>query len=149
LSKLKTTEKCNCYIIALGINDMSEVTLGTIDDIGTENNTFYRNLAKIVTEILDYNEHAKIIFSTMASNSVSASPYNQAIIAIAEHYNLPYIAQYNDDFFKSAYYTGSMVDSHPTTATYGAMANALRRMIENCIAANQAYFNDINVFNDN
>ena len=145
LQKMKDSDPQQLYILTLGINDVTRGTaLGTINDI-TENyqnnpNTFYGNYGKIIEEILLKAPNSKIIMSTMANNSENYSSFNNAIIEIANHYNIPYIIQYNNDFFNSSYYLNNMVYGHPTSVIYAGMANAIDNLICKCLLDNIEYF---------
>ena len=143
LSLLNSTEPQQLYILALGINDyyhLGESYLGTVEGITSKTDTFYGNYAKIIESIQTKAPNAKIIISTIASNATLPALFNNAILNIAKHYNIPCIRQDKDDFFNNSYYTNNMVNGHPLAMVYSAMAKNLRRMIEQCMYDNPAYF---------
>jgi hypothetical protein len=149
LSALENEDPCDLYLLVLGINDRGiEGYLGSITDITSHESytdypdTFYGNYGKIFEQILEHAPAAKIIFSTMSGNVAGSDSklYNDAIIEIAEHYGVPVIKQYEDDFFKSTIYT-AMYGAHPTKAGQAGMATAFERMICKCVASNLTYFN--------
>lgn len=148
LNKLLNTEKCNLYVIVLGINDKKTAAdVGTINDIGTEVDTFCRWYSDIITSILAYNEHAKIIVVKGMNNATEDYVrINNAMQDIAEHFGLPTVAQYEEPYFVSDYFKNSLVSGHPTPSSYGGMANAMTKILERCIAENQLYFYDINYY---
>ena len=76
------------------------------------------------------------------NNDTNYINFNNAIVEIANHYNIPIIYQYNDYYFQSSNYLNGMVNSHPTSVGYGEMAKALERLINECISNNRTYFND-------
>ena len=151
-AKLEADNPCDLYYLVLGINDSAEdrdgQTLGEPEDMDYvgENppNTFYYNYAQIVKCIEAKAPKAKMIFVEMAKNSeVRYAPYNTAIRTIAEHFSIPCMAEYNDLFFNTSYYTSHMVQGHPTTQIYGGMAKAIERMTQKCMYENAEYFNTI------
>ncbi len=150
LTKLNNSTSENLYILALGINDagLGSSYLGTISDINDSDpslnaDTFYGNYGKIIEAIKTKSPNAKIIMSTMAKNSSSYEiSYNEAIVNIANHYSIPIIYQYSDEYFKSSLYLNRLYVNHPTAQGYSGMAKELQRLIEECIVNNPSYFND-------
>lgn len=139
---VQQTEKCSVYLIALGINDHSciasgSLSLGTSDDIGTDNASFYGYFSKIITNLQSYNSNLHAIVLLPAQNYSDINPAEQAI---AEHYGIPYIALKDHQFFSSSLYT-NMTGGHPTTVAYSGMATAIEELINTCLANNVAYFN--------
>lgn len=81
------------YYIALGTNDtnasFTDYSLGTVDDIGTNNESFYAYYYKIIQRIKEINPSAKIIVCSLYSNTVN---YNNAIKYFADNYtNIYYL----------------------------------------------------------
>lgn len=138
------------YYLALGINDVYSLGinyLGVITDITDHESyadygdTFYGNYGRIIEQIQTHAPHAKIVMFTCASTTGNYPAFNNAIIEIAEHYNIPYIVQADDPFFHSEIYT-NMSGSHPTAIGYSGMAVAFERLLNKCIVNNQNYFYD-------
>jgi lysophospholipase L1-like esterase len=149
LPLVKATAAQQLYLIALGINDVNTLGtsyLGTISDItptyANNPDTFYGNMARIIEQIKEYAPNAKIILSTMATNTGDFLTYNQAIIAIANHYGIAYIEQYNDTFFTGSFYKDNLISGHPTAPVYVGMAKAFMRLINKCMQNNLNYFKD-------
>lgn len=149
LTLLLETEPQNIYYLMLGINDKSKHGvdyIGTIADIKpdfTQNaDTFYGNYGKIIEYIKTHAPYAKIIMSTMTGKTGSNKSFNDAIEAIAEHFGIPCVKQYEEDFFQSNFYKDNIVTDHPTAPVYSGMANALQKMFEDAIVKNVGYFND-------
>ena len=145
LNLLNSSEPQQLYICALGINDYSrlgESYLGTIADIETKADTFYGNYAKIIEAIKTKAPNSKIIMLTVTEITDIANRYNNAIINIANHYNIPYLVQNDDPFFTSSFYRNNMVNGHPLAIVYSSMAKTFRRMIEKCMYDNLSYFRD-------
>lgn len=153
LELLLSSEAKGLYIIALGINDVSEINagrydLGTISDFDINNfddtpDTFYGNMAKIIGNVLTKSPNCKIILSTMANNYQNTNiAVNNAIVACAGAAEIPVIKQYEDVYFTSDYYNNGMISGHPTAPVYGGMATAIERLINECISDNYDYFYD-------
>lgn len=148
LPLLLSSEAENIYYLALGINDyysLGQSYLGTIADITndyTQNpDTFYGNYARIIEQIQEHAPHAKMVMFTVANTDTVPQMFSDAIIEIAEHYNIPYIVQADDSFFRSEIYT-NMVGSHPTAIAHSGMAEAFERLLKKCIVNNRTYFAD-------
>lgn len=149
LSLLLSTEPQNIYYLMLGINDKTKhgvEYIGTISDIKADYaqnaDTFYGNYGKIIGNIMTYAPNAKIIMSTMTGTTGTNKQFNDAIEAIAAHFDIPCVKQYENDFFNSNFYKNNIVVSHPTAPVYSGMANALQKMFEDAIRDNVTYFND-------
>ena len=145
LKLLNSSEPQQLYICALGINDyyhLGESYLGTIADIQTKADTFYGNYAKIIEAVKTKAPNAKIIMLTTSGTDAIARKFNNAIIDIAKHYNIPYLIQNDDPFFASSFYRNNMVNGHPLAIVYSSMAKTFRRMIEKCMYDNLSYFRD-------
>lgn len=149
LTLLQADEAQQLYVFALGINDVYKLGteyLGTINDITSdyENNpdSFYGNYGRIIEQVKIHAPNGKIILSTMAENSGDCAMFNAAIVAIAGHYGVPCIKQYEDEFFTSAFYTEHQVQGHPISVVYSGMAKAITRLIESTMVVHYGYFND-------
>ena len=151
LSKLLSDEASDCYLLALGINDVYNLGhdyLGSITDIKndyTQNaDTFYGNYGKIISNILINKPSAKIIMLTITSNSDECTDFNNAIIEIANHFNIPYGVTMDDEFFSSDCFTRK-IGGHPTCVGYSGMGEAYDRVISKCITNNIDYFKTLNI----
>lgn len=138
------------YIIALGINDVSKLgndqPLGTISDMNLDYSqnpyTFYGNYGKIIGNIKTHAPKAKIILSTIPYNEESAMQINNAIISIANHFELPCLMVHADKFFRSEYYWDNFEQDHPKSFMYGATANAYERLICDSLKNDTSYWGD-------
>lgn len=134
------------YIINLGSNDTNNYGidyLGTSADIGTDADTFYGKLSKIITTIQAHAPNAKIIVDEIRTNNTDVrKAFNEAIRVVAAHYSLPTIVVWADPLMTDPIYT-SMVGGHPRYMGYAAMAGAYQRMIEQCMRDNSSYFNAV------
>lgn len=153
LSYLQSNDAQGLYIVALGINDYTEInagrySLGTESDFDLSNyqstpDTFFGNMCKIIGYVKAKSPNAKIILSTMALNNTTLrKSINDAIIRCAELANIVSVKQYEDVYFQSDYYTNGMVSGHPTAPSYSGMATAMERLIDNCMNDNYSYFYD-------
>ena len=148
LSRVLASEIKNLYICALGLNDTKLGTsyIGSISDIHDEDytlnaDTFYGNYGKIIQQIKEYAPNCKIILSTMANNTDSTNiAFNNAIIGIANHFNIGLIKQHEDSYFTSTIYLNNMVCGHPISINYSGMAKAIQRLIEKQMQSNPSYY---------
>lgn len=93
LPKAQSIGRAQAYIIGLMINDISQtyhVDLGTINDIGTNNNTYYAQMAKIIRELNSINPDAKIFVNTCPRSGSDYDAYNQAVRDIVDLYDASY-----------------------------------------------------------
>ena len=149
LSRLLSKPIEDIYYLVLGINDVSLGLnyLGTLSDITQYKSkefyadSFYGNYGRIIENIKEHAPNSKLIIFTMVNNDNLYLDYNRAIIELANYYNIPYIEQYDDDFFKSDIYL-NMSGSHPRAIAYSGMCNAFERLIKKCIINNFDYFKD-------
>lgn len=151
LSKLNSTEDCDLYILALGINDFYGIG---IDYIGNESDmasatadTFYGNYAKIINAIKAKAPNSKLMIANIAIritadalNKTVIKAFNEAIVNISEYFEIPLIDQCNYEYFQSAEYQNNMYYGHPTAVGYSAMATALENCISMSMIENKAYF---------
>ena len=157
LTLLNSSEVQDLYLIALGINDVGEVTgsdpsyetLGEITDIDLDNpssnpNTFYGNYGKILSAIKTKAPDSKVVLITIPKANTSGNKtINDAIIEISETYDLPVIISHKNPIFTSTYFANEKsANGHPTCSGYGTMALAYELMLEECIATYYDYFKD-------
>ena len=137
------------YILALGINDNTQINagtlaLGTLADITsdyTQNpESFYGNYGRIVGNIFNHAPKAKIVILSIARPT--ERQMDTHLIAIANKLGLPYIQLTDDPYFESGLFYGSMSGNHPLAYGYAGMANAIQRLLETGIANNTTYFAD-------
>ena len=98
LTKMKQeTILPSAYYIALGTNDSNHIDLGTIEDCGTDAQSFYGLYSKIIKEVQAFNPHAKIFCCSLyyrVSNNTEG--YCNAIKEMSDKYGCYYI-----DFFSN------------------------------------------------
>lgn len=133
------------YFIALGINDsLQNLTVGTVADIKddyTQNGeSYYGWYGSIISQVQAHAPKAKIVLVKIWTNGTSKIPYDNAIDEIAEHFELPVINPFDDDFFNSSLYLDNMVSGHPTPMTYPCIGLAMERLFSRCVIENPDYF---------
>lgn len=136
---LKETKPLDLYIIALGINDcysLGKEYLGTANDINFQNcdkneDSFYGNYAKIISEIRSYSASSEIILLTMYGNDWEDAVYfNEAIIEISELFEIPCIRLHEHSFFQSELCKNNMIDFHPTLLGYSEMSKVIEELLK-------------------
>ena len=150
---LNSSEAQNLYIIALGINDVysilknDESYIGSESDIGTDNNTLWRNMAVIINACYTKNPNARIVILGIADRTDGNANWqrlheleNSGLKAIAEHYNIPYKSMMDEEYFKTDFYKNNMIGGHPTAINYSGMAVAIEKMVEDLMKEYPGYF---------
>lgn len=149
LPKLLDSPQQQLYIIAFGINDYNRIldgsyTMGDASDIKedyTQNpDTFYGNYARIINSIMNYAPYCKIVCCGAMRSAQMA--INTNIEEIANICGVPYIRPLDDNFFVSLFYQTSIYDGHPVAYAYAGIAEAVERLINNCVIINRDYFDD-------
>lgn len=157
LSKLLNDDnKCNVYVIGLGINDPSIPNyLGSINDINlsdfTQNaDTFYGNYAKIIGYIKQVQPKAKIFMLTMP---VDYGDYLTAIRNIANLYeNDVYLIDLNKDYYDeytTGFITNNKRDGHYNAIAYNYMGELLYKALTNYMINNSEKFKQIEFIGTN
>ena len=155
LTKAQSTGVVQAYIIGLGINDSSSnpnlhIDVGTSSDIGTDNDTYYGNLSKIIRELKTISSQAKIFLLTRPqSGTTYNSTYNEAVRDIAEAYESTYdvtlVDLYSDynDLFTNSSLTGDALAGHYTAIGYEQFAEILAYCLSDTINKNISDFQDV------
>ena len=157
LTKLLNTDKQDLYLLVLERNDFNieyrgeTGYIGSIADItnhslGNYPDTFYGNYATIIESILNYTENSKLIMITGDYKNTLGTQYNNAMVEIANHYNIPVMKQLDDSFFNSTLYRDNWpIGGHPGVIQYNGMLNAISRLFDKCVKENTEYFKITNV----
>lgn len=151
LAAAQTAGLAQAYIIGLMINDQGEtahVDVGTIDDIGTENETYYAGMSKIIRELNAISETAKIFVLTCPNTASSYAPYNQAVRDIVEAYAETYPVHLIDlyamrNLFSNASLTGDFIGGHYTAVGYEQFAEIMSYAISDYINHHVSDFQNI------
>lgn len=117
---------CQCYIIALGVNDIHNVNqdIGSVDDIKEDcflnADSFIGYYAQIIQRLKIIQPRAKFFLMTMPRedsrrNEEKSLAHRKAIFDIAEHFDNTYVLDiyqygpaYNDEFKKKFFLGGHM-----------------------------------------
>lgn len=141
------------YFYAMGINDSEKKYvdtessvldhLGTISDIKPDYsknaNTFFGYYGKIVAQMMEHAPNAKHCMILIPIKDGYKEQFNNAIIEIANHFNIPYINPFDDEFFESNVYNNK-ASGHPTRMGYVGMGLAYERLFSKCVNENSDYF---------
>lgn len=147
LKKLNESDPQDIYYLCLGINDyfgLGDSYLGIESDIESGADSFYGNYGKIIKAIKAKAPLAKIIMFGIAITPGDSHDrqqrFSDAQQKIAEHFNIPFISENDDELFSSDYYTKSMGSGHPSSYLYGAISEAFERLIQRAVYRNRDYF---------
>ncbi|MDO4944763.1 MAG: SGNH/GDSL hydrolase family protein, partial [Ruminococcus sp.] len=151
--------KCQCYIIGLGVNDARTAALGSAEDITSdttaEQTSFYGAYAKIIYLLKDINPNAKIICLTNPRSNTGGdvNGFNNAIKYIsAEHFGkddnvfLLDLTAYSDLFSNANGIIAkdhTAVGSHYSPIGYRAIANVMEYAVDQLMTENQERFADV------
>lgn len=145
LPSVLSDSTCDFYFLALGINDVGLGTsyIGTVADINddyTQNaDTFYGNYGKIIAQVKAHSPKALFCLIKVPLCGTNVKEFSSAIEGIGEHFGIPVIDPYDDEFFKTSVYE-NMNDGHPTLLGYTGMALAYERLLSKAIYDNPTYF---------
>lgn len=153
LPKARTSGKSQAYIIGLMLNDISDsdrhVDLGTINDIGTEAQTYYGGMSKIVSELLTISPNAKIFIQTCPRTDGNFPSYNQAVRDIVSYYrqtntNIHCLDLVNYiDLYNTTSLTGDSWHGHYTAMGYEQFAEILNYILSDYINNHISEFRDV------
>lgn len=143
LSKLKADTACNLYVTCFGrSNDANRGAdkLGTITDIGTNADTYYRYYGDIITEIQTYAPKALIIMACNDGDTEVRHLYYNATKEIALYYGLPFIDWHDDYWYTDSFLIDGLKSNHPTPVQYSGIAQCFERLFSKCVASYYEYF---------
>jgi hypothetical protein len=155
LPAARTAGKAQAYIIGLMINDTAPATdtahhvdLGTPSDIGTENNTYYAGLSKIIRELNEISPTAKIFVNTCPKTSSVYTGYNTAVRTIVETYKNTYPVHCIDlanhsDLYSNSSLTGDYINGHYTAIGYEQFAEIYALLLSDYINTHISEFQDV------
>ncbi len=154
LKKAKSSGVSQCYTIGLGLNDASDraehVNVGTVDDIGTDKQTYYGGYSKIIRELHTISPNSIIFCFTMPFENDTNAPYNKAIVDICNSYKATYKTYVIDLRKYTKYYNfntvqNNAVGGHYSPAGYQQMAEITCKAISDCINNNYTDFYNVNL----
>ena len=149
--------KCQAYIIGLGINDGSDWSQtatqpGNAADIGTDNDVYIAYYYKIVQQCLSVNPLAKVFCLTMPNRG---NDYNAAVRIVVNHCNnngqknVILVDLAKDEYAKSEYFFNNprfladYSEGHYTAIGYEFMAECLYVILSDVISNNISEFQNI------
>ena len=121
--------KCELYIIALGVNDISELGseyIGTSEDIDLndpDNNedTFYGNYGKIIQKMKEVQPKAKFILMTVPTTGQTPEAFNEAIRNLSTIFTDCYLLDLASNYM-GYFSTGSFIVSNKRMGHFNAIA---------------------------
>lgn len=152
----KATQNFQAFLIGLGLNDaLTSLPIGTGDDFGMNETTFYGAMGKTLFELVADYDNAHYFMMTIPSKDAKYAPYNAAIrdimctqcadwMVIPNHFHVLDLEQYVD-LYQSKTITD---DYHATKGHYSAIgyqqfAEILRYVWSEYINNNIAKFRDV------
>ena len=161
LAKAQIPEnKSQAYLIGLQINDASTsmhsyTPVGSVEDIGTDAETYYGCMSKIVNEIFAINPLAHVFIQTQPKNYTGVhTPYRQAVLDIVAyfqndgvHTNQVHLIDLLEYYklYQNAGCNDSMVNGHFTAVGWEYCAEILAYAWSNYINQNPLKFQDVNL----
>lgn len=139
--------KCQAYMIGLGINDYSSgKPAGSTSDFGTDNDTFINWYYKLVNLVIGVNADAKIFCSTLPE--VYATAYNTAIRSLVAYmksngYNVYLLDLAKCSWYQQRLFRADNTHGHYTAIGYEYMAECYIRVISDLIKNNINEFQDV------
>ena len=143
--------KAQAYVIGLMINDATSsnrVELGSADDIGTDNQTYYGGMSKIIRELNAISPKAKIFVNTCPKSDDVYIEYNQAVRNIVEIYKDQYPVHCIDlaehaDMYENKSLTDDYYLSHYTAIGYEQFAEIYSVILSSYINEHIEDFQDV------
>jgi len=146
--------KCQAYIIGLGINDSgtwspTATEPGSATDIGTDNDTYTAYYYKLVQRILGVNPQAKIFCNT--EPRFQNNGYNAAVRNIVEYcrdhgqdvFLCDLAKYYNSGYYRNPVFLQDSVNGHFTAIGYQFMAECYLRIMSKVIKDNIQAFQNV------
>jgi hypothetical protein len=150
LPKAQASGKSQAYIIGLMINDSYNSTLpvGTESDIGTDNETYYGCLSKIVRELNAISPKAKIFVCTCPNVDSRMVAYNEAVRVIVDAYKTNYNTHCLDlykniDMYRNTSLSSDLYMSHYSAVGYEQFAEILNVIMSEYINNHIEDFKDV------
>lgn len=152
LTKAQSVGRAQAYIVSLMINDVSNtdrgVPLGNVEDIGTEAQTYYGGMSKIIRELNVLNPTAKIFVNTCPKTGAEYTQYNQAVRNIVNIYSKTYPVHCIDleevkDYYENTSLTDDYVSGHYTALGYEQFAEIYMYVLSDYINNHVADFQDV------
>ena len=149
--------KCECYIIGLGVNDYSKYGIdyvGTAADVHVGNesanaDSFYGNYSRIIAALKAIQPRCKIFMFNLPNtpnNKINATTtaYRNAIKEIYTLYDNVYLLDlFEDKWYESKEINATYYGAHYTAIGYKAMAMHIKKILNKFIKDNIDEFTDV------
>lgn len=147
--------KCNAYIISLGVNDANNLGagyLGSSSDINVEDptqnaDTYYGNYGKIISAIKALQPKAKIFLTTIPETASQYKDFNTAVRTIATIFTDTYVidlaSNANIDKFKLGFVASQRRAGHYNSIGYKYIGETIYKLLGNYMYLNNSDFNQI------
>ena len=151
LPAAKKLGKSQAYVIGLMINDATsnnKVELGSINDIGTDKQTYYAGMSKIIRELNAISPKAKIFVNTCPKSDDVYIGYNQAVRDIVNAYKNQYpvhcidLAE-NAEMYENQSLKNDYLLSHYTAVGYEQFAEIYAVILSDYINNHIEDFQDV------
>lgn len=152
LPRAQAAGKAQAYVVGLMLNDANEgtdryVALGTAEDIGTDAQTYYGGLSRIVESLAAISPQAKIFLCTCPKTTGLFPAYNQALCDVAAHYQGIHAVHCLDllaysDLYSAESLAADLKAGHYTAAGYEQFAEILYGVMSDYINAHVSQFQD-------
>lgn len=154
----KRENKCDAYMIGLGINDilrLGEAYLGELSDVGntpeTCKDTYYGNYGKILRYIQRWEPKAKIFLFTIPREGDLEEKYNRAIKELAEKFDNAYLIDLvpHIPFFRSLETLGLEREGHYSALGYRLIATKIEEILNQFMLEHSQEFAQIEFIGTN
>ena len=145
-------KKCQAYIIALGVNDIRQMDMGSVGDIDTEdykNNkpTFAGYYGQIISRIKLLQPDAKIFLVTMPKGDrETVEPFSKLICEIAKAFSNTYaieLNKYSPDYSEPRFRKSFFCGGHMNAAGYILTAQMITSYIDYIVRHNFEDFSEV------
>lgn len=146
---VKEGNKCQAYVIGLGVNDpvTESFPIGSVDDIGTTTPSFIKQYSKIIQSIKEVNPGAKIFCMTIPNHAGEKRAIkNEAIRTVADYFGTTenvYLVDLADTYYplmSSTMVSKYNLGSHYTPAGYTNLATINGAILSDVIDNNASDF---------
>lgn len=151
LAKAQSSGKPQAFLVGLGINDSStgsqHLDIGTVEDIGTNNNTYYGQMYKLLQALNTINPEAPIFVQTVPITSDRYTPYNNALRYLCSNYSNLKLHLLDLEKYQNMYairsITQDSINAHYTAIGYEQFSEILQYVWSEYITRNISAFQNV------